>query len=71
MLGWLRRWRPKDDRQRVVKPAAPLPDIDPIVELVRIVSEAQQRDADDEARLDHLIWGNRPSSYQRRRPERR
>jgi hypothetical protein len=63
MLRWLRRWRERDDRH-LVKPAAPLP-VDPIDELVRVVSEAQERDAEDERRL------YRPSVFQRRRPNRR
>jgi len=71
MLGWLRRWRARDEGRRVVEPAARLPDIDPIDGLIRVVSEAQERDADDEHRLDLLIRGDRPSSYQRRRPARR
>jgi hypothetical protein len=70
MLQWLRRWRERDDRS-LVKPVAPLPDIDPIEELIRVVSEAQERDADDERRLDHLMRRDRPMSYKRRRPDRR
>jgi hypothetical protein len=48
-----------------------LPDVDPIEELVRIIGEAQDSDAAEEARLGHLMRGDRPSSYQRRRPDRR
>ncbi len=36
LLRWLRRWRERDD-QGLVKGVAPLPDIDPIEELRRIV----------------------------------
>jgi hypothetical protein len=43
----LRRWRERDDGH-LVKPAGPLADIE---ELVRIVNEAQERDAEDERRL--------------------
>jgi hypothetical protein len=70
LLRWLRRWRERDVRS-LVKPVAPLPDIDPIDELARIVNEAQERDADDERRLDDLTRGDPPSSYQRRRTDRR
>src|SRR5271156_878471 len=70
MLRWLRRWRERDDR-RLVKRVAPLPDVDPIEELARVVGEAQERDADDEARLDRLTRGDRPPPYRRRRPDRR
>ena len=40
-------------------------------ELIRVVSEAQERDAEDELRLYHPMRGDRPSSFQRRRPDRR
>jgi hypothetical protein len=70
MLRWLRRWRERDDRH-LVKQAEPLPDLDPIEELARIVGEAQERDADDERRQYHPVPGDRVSSYQRRRPHRR
>lgn len=70
MFGWLRRWRERDDR-RLIKGAVPPADVDPIEELARIVGEAQERDADDERRFDDLMRGDRPSSYQRRRPNRR
>jgi hypothetical protein len=70
MLSWLRRLRERDDRS-LVKPVAQLPDVDPIEELVRIIGEAQDSDAAEEARLGHLMRGDRPSSYQRRRPDRR
>ena len=70
MLSWLRRLRERDDRS-LVKAVAQSPEIDPIEELVRIIGEAQDRDAADEARLDHPGRGDRPSSYQRRRPDRR
>ena len=70
MLRWLRRWRERDD-QHLVKAHEPLPDIDQIEELARIVSEAQERDADDERRGYHPMPSDRASSYQRRRPQRR
>jgi hypothetical protein len=52
LLRWLRRWRERDDRH-LVKQAEPWSDLDPIEELARMVGEAQERDADDERRLDH------------------
>jgi hypothetical protein len=55
-MRWLRRWRERDDRH-LIKGATPLPEIDPIEELARIVGEAQKRDAEDEARLDHWMRG--------------
>jgi hypothetical protein len=39
VLQWLRRWHERDDRP-LVKRAGPLPDIDPIEELIRILGEA-------------------------------
>lgn len=70
MLSWL-RWRRERDDQSLIKPVPPAPDIDSIEELIRTIGEAQNRDAVDEARLDRLVRGDRPSSYQRRRPDRR
>jgi hypothetical protein len=70
MLSWL-RWRREKDDHSLVKPVAQSPDVDPIEELVRIIGEAQDSDAADEAQLDRLMRGDRPSSYSRRRPDRR
>jgi hypothetical protein len=56
-MRWLRRWRERDDR-RLIKSATPLPDIDPIEELDRLISEAQERDAENEGRFERL---SRPS----------
>lgn len=53
MMGWLRRWRERDDRH-LVKSAAPSLDIDPIEELDRLISEAQERDDEDEHRFERL-----------------
>ena len=64
MLRWLRHWRARDERRRIGAPA-PSPDVDPI-DGDWPVSEAQERDADDERRLDHMMRGDRPSSYERR-----
>jgi hypothetical protein len=61
MPAGLRRWRERDDGH-LVKPA--LADIE---ELVRIVNEAQERDAEDERRLYDPMLHDRPS-FQRRRP---
>jgi hypothetical protein len=60
--------RQRDD-QHLIKRAASLP-IDPIDELIRIVNQAQERDAEDERRL-YPTRGDRPMSFQRRRPDRR
>ena len=65
--GSLRRER--DDRH-LVKPA-PLADVDPLDELIRIVNEAQARDAEDERRLYGPMRVDRTSFFQRRRPNRR
>jgi hypothetical protein len=42
LFRWLHRWRQRDD-QHLVKPA------DPIDELRRLVNEAQERDAEENA----------------------
>ena len=64
-MRWLRRWRERDDRH-LIKSATPLPDIDPIEELDRLISEAQERDAENEGRFEQL---SRPSPMRtRRRP---
>jgi hypothetical protein len=66
-MRWLRRWRERDDRH-LIKGATPLPEIDPIDELARVVGEAQERDAEDEGRFERL---SRPSrTRDRRRPNR-
>jgi hypothetical protein len=65
VLRWLRRWRKRAD-QRLVKRPATSADIDPLRELVRIVNEAQERDAEDKRGIYHPMRGDRPSSYQRR-----
>ena len=65
-----RRRRERDDGH-LVKPTGSSADIDPVEELIRVVSEAQERDAEDELRLYHSVRGDRRSSFQRRRPERR
>ena len=69
-LTGLRRWRERDDKH-LVKPAGSLADVDPLVKLIRVVNEAQERDAEDERRLYHPMRGGRPSFFQRRRPDRR
>ena len=53
-MSWLRCWRARDDRH-LIKSASPLPEIDPIEELDRIISAAQERDAEDERRLERLV----------------
>jgi hypothetical protein len=67
VLRWLRRWRERDDRH-LFKAAGPSP-VDPIDELIRVVNEAQERDAEDERRLYPPMRGDRPSSFRRRRPD--
>jgi hypothetical protein len=62
----LRCWRERDDGH-LVKPAGPLADVDPLEELIRVVNEAQKRDAEDERRLYDPMLRDRPS-FQRRRP---
>ena len=66
----LHRRRERDDGH-LVWPTGLSADIDPLQELIRVVSEAQERDAEDELRLYHPTRGDRPSSFQRRRPDRR
>ena len=66
----LRRRRERDDGH-LVKPTGSSAEIDPLEELIRVVNEAQQRDADDERRLYHPMCRNRPSSFQCRPPNRR
>ena len=66
IIRWLRRWRERDDRRLIKSAAAPLPEIDPIDELARIVGDAQERDADDEGRFERLarptpLWDRRPN----------
>jgi hypothetical protein len=58
-------WR---DDQHLVKPGPLEPD-DPLEELIRIVNEAQDRDARDERRLSDPKLGDRPFFSQRSRPE--
>lgn len=65
VLRWFRRWRQRDDR-RLVKRAGPLPDVDPIEELIRIINEAQERSAGDERRLYFPMRDDGRSSYPRR-----
>jgi hypothetical protein len=60
-MRWLRRWRERDDRHLIKATSpSPLPEIDPIEELARIVGEAQERDAEDERRFeDSALSGRR------------
>jgi hypothetical protein len=61
-MRWLRRSRERDDRH-LFKAPTPLPDIDPIEELDRLISEAQECDAEAEGRFERL---SRPSRRDRR-----
>jgi hypothetical protein len=68
MIRWLRRWRERDDRH-LIKGATPLPEIDPIEELARIVEEAQRRDAEDERHFERLArTGGSIGDRRRRNP---
>jgi len=64
----LRLWRERDDGH-LVKASDPLADINLLEELIRIVNEAQKRDADDERRLygPPITEG---LTFQPRRPDR-
>jgi hypothetical protein len=68
MSHGLRRRRERDDGH-LVKPTGSSDD--GLEELIRVVNEAQERDAEDERRLYHPMCADRPSSFQRRRPNRR
>jgi hypothetical protein len=61
VLRWFGRWRERDDR-RLVKGVEPSPDVNPIEELIRIVNDAQERDAEDERRLYFPMGNARKSS---------
>ncbi len=64
MFEWLRRLtsrRPSPGTAR-----EPVPEVDPMEELLRIVGEVQDRDAEDERRLGDPKWRNRPQTYPRR-----
>jgi hypothetical protein len=50
-------------RSRLVKRVEPLPDVNPIKELIRIVNNAQERDAEGECRLYFQMGHARESSY--------
>jgi hypothetical protein len=63
---WLRRWRERDDRHLFKAP-----EVDPVDELIRMVGEAQERDAEDERRLYQPLRGDHPSSFRQRLPDRR
>jgi hypothetical protein len=60
--------RERDDRH-LVKPTDPLANVDLLEELIRIVNEAQARDAEDERRLYDPMLRDRPWSFQGRRPQ--
>ena len=67
-LPGLRRWHERDDGH-LIKSPDPLADINLLEELIRIVNEAQERDAKDERRLygPPIPEG---LSFQGRRPDR-
>jgi len=66
-LAW---WHERDDG-RLFKPADPLADIDLLQELIRIVNEAQERDAEDERQLYGPPIPEGLSFQRRPRPDRR
>jgi hypothetical protein len=66
MIRWFRRWRERDDRH-LIKSQNPLPEVDPIEELARIIGDAQEQDAEDEGRFNNMTQSNR-RTYRRRRP---
>lgn len=68
MLARAPRRRGQDDGPPTTADA--LADADFLEELIRIVNEAQKVDAEDERRLYDPTFRNRPSSFQRRRPDR-
>jgi hypothetical protein len=67
VLRWLRRWWERDDQQLVK--SGSLEHVDPLEELIRVVNEAQERDAQDERRLYDPMLGERPPFFQPRRPQ--
>ena len=64
------RKRERDDRH-LVKLIGPSADTESFEQLVRIVNEAQDRDAEDKRQLYHPMSGAWPMSLQRRPPDRR
>jgi len=56
------RGRERDDRH-LVKPAGTLAEVEFLEELIRIVNEAQKRDAEDERRLYDPMLRDRPSPF--------
>ena len=66
MFEWLRGWRSGTQSDGRATPREPAPKVDPIEELLRIVNDAQERDAENERRLGDPAWRNRPISYPRR-----
>jgi hypothetical protein len=65
VLRWLRGWRERDDLH-LFKAA----DVDPVDELIHIVNEAQERDAEDNAGSITSVRGDHPSSFRRHLPDR-
>ncbi len=66
MFEWLRRWRQESKPRRRVTPREPVPKVEPLEELLSIVGEAQDHDAEDDRRLGDPTWRDRPISYPRR-----
>jgi hypothetical protein len=62
ILRWLRSWHERDDRHLFKAP-----DVDPIDELIHVLNEVQERDAEDERRLYPSVRGGKALSGKRRR----
>jgi hypothetical protein len=58
-------WRERD-AQHLVNPVDPMADVELLQELIRIINEAQERDAEDERRLYDPMLRDRPHSFQGR-----
>ena len=61
ILRWLHGWHERDDLHLFKAP-----DVDPVNELIHVLNEAQERDAEDERWLYRSVRGDRPPSFRRR-----
>ena len=62
MLRWLRCWRTKADSRSAAKPAAPLQEVEPLEELVRLLEEAGEPVSDPVSRKKPLLLCESASS---------
>jgi len=60
---------PVGSRRSTTRQAGISEHVDALEELIRVVNEAQERDAQDESRLYNPLLGEQPSFFQRRRAE--